>query len=680
MSYIIKNIIPETKTPLTSRSFAYNPRGKIVEILQRLSEKETTISPTLMKLKEKHRQSYILNLKNFNEADLNEIKQDMNTREKNLISQINDFKKGTIEFEQNKKKIFNSFQKITKENFYFSLLYKQFKKNSIKTGENELMKNDDFFKIANTYLLKNIRLPDLSRNVFNSNPLILDNDHIKQFFIYNKHVDSKKFLDFLDRLKEILGRKILGNYKLSQEEKKHLEELKKQEKPKGYIPPEVLIPSLQEDISKTQLTYDCLMNEYNNKNKTSNDSNISNFNNSISSINNNSQKSIFQKKNKIYDIKKLLIKKMHYINSGKNSRSIDSFINNNNNNSSLDTTSVPLDTKKNNNNSIINSNSMINIKSSVNNIFNRRKTHTMAVLSPIRHRLKSNTARVIKYFNKDLDKSNNNKIIHELNPPNEQSKEINNIFLKKSFNSGIKSKFDNSLMEKEINNTSMIQGNKLELFTPKKKIDFFNLINEHAHEQETSQEKNKHSSFKNIKGLFSSSPNNCSEDLKSQSKNDESNQIPNNLKSISRHDSFQNQMPIIIEKSTKSQQKSDSEKNQEPNIENLYNKALHLTSKSLKDEVDLENYLLSIRREKNLNEIITLKNTYYNILKMEKSFNKNIIKKEYNFRIKNAIQGRFLNEQQNKVLNKSDKFNSIFLRNANVFRKVICEKDKDNFD
>ena len=138
-------------------------------------------------------------------------------------------------------------------------------------------------------------------------------------------------------------------------------------------------------------------------------------------------------------------------------------------------------------------------------------------------------------------------------------------------------------------------------------------------------------------------------------------------------------MPIIIEKSNKSKQKSDSEKNQEPNIENLYNKALHLNSKSLMDEVDLENYLLSKRRKKNLNEILTLKKTYYNLLKMENGFNKNIIKKEYNFRIKNAIQGRFLNEQQNKVLNKSDRFNAIFLRNTNLFRKVICEKDKDNF-
>ena len=676
MSYNIKNIIPETKTPLTSRSFAYNQRGKIFEILKRISEKETTINPTLIKLKEKHRQSYILNLKNFNEADLNEIKQDMNTREKNLISQINDFKKGTIEFEQNKKKIFNSFQEIKKENLYFSLLYKQFKKNSARKGENELMKNDNFFKIVNTYLLKNFRLPDLSRNVFNSNPLILDNDHIKRFFIYNKHVGSKKFLDFLDRIKEILGRKILGSYKLRPEEKRHLEELQRKEKPKGYIPPEVLIPSLQEDISKTQFTYDCLINEYSNKNKTSNDSNISNYNNSISSINNNSQKSIVHKKNKIYDIKKLLIKKMHYINSGKNNRSIDSFINSNNNNSSLDTTSVPLDTKKNNNNSIINSNSMINIKSSVNNIFNRKKTHTMVILSPIRQRLKSNTARVIKYFDKDLDKSNNNKNINELNP-NEPSKEINNIFLKKSFNSSIKSKFENSFMEKELNNISTIQGNKLELFTPKKKIDFFSLINDH--EKEKHQEKNKHSSFKNIKELFSSSPNNYSEDLRSHSKNDISNKIPNNLNLISRHDSFQNQMPIIIEKPNKSKQKSDSEKNQEPNIENLYNKALHLNSKSLKDEVDLENYLLSTRRKKNLNEILTLKRTYYNMLKMENGFNKNIIKKEYNFRIKNAIQGRFLNEQQNKVLNKSDRFNAIFLRNTNLFRKVICEKDKDNF-
>ena len=119
MSYIIKKIknkIKETKTPLINRSFVFNSKERILDILQRISEKEPTINPTLIQLKEKKRQSYILNLKNFNESDLNEIKEDMNNREKNLLLQINEFKKGTIEFEQDKKKIFNNFQNIKKEN------------------------------------------------------------------------------------------------------------------------------------------------------------------------------------------------------------------------------------------------------------------------------------------------------------------------------------------------------------------------------------------------------------------------------------------------------------------------------------------------------------------------------------------------------------------------------------
>ena len=676
----IKNIISnqEKNTPLLNRSFLYDSKKRILEILRRISEKEPTIDPTLIQLKEKHRQSYILNLKNFNEADLNEIKQDMNNREKNLLLQINEFKKGTIEFEQDKKKIFNDFHKIKNENYYFSLLYKQFKEKSVKKGENELMKNDYFFKIANTYLLKNIRLSDLSRNVFNSNPLILDNDHIKSYFIYNKSDDSQKFLNYLERIKNILGRKILGSYTLSIDEKRHLEEIKRKEKPKGYLPPEVLIPSLQEDISKTQFTYDCLINEYNNKNnnKTSVDTNISSFmnnNTSVNNANNKSSKSIFTPKNKKYDLKKLIIKKIHFMKSSKNNIKLikDSFNNNNYNNSSLDTTSVPHDTKKNNSNEInktnlVNSNSMINIKSPVGNIFNRKKTQTSMIISTFRERLKSNTQRVIQFFNKDLDES----ILIKKN------------LLKKSFNSNIKIKNENSsLMEKEkekINlSISMIQGNKLELFTPPKKIDFFKLINAHEKEKENYKEKNKHSSLKNLNEIFSQSPNYINEDSNNITKNDENKQNTQklNLSLSSRYDSFQKKMSMPIIK-----QKSDSEKNQEINIENLYNKALNLNSKSLEDEVDLENYLLSTRGKKNLNEIISLKNTYFNIKKMENNFYKNIIKKEYNFRIKNRIQGRFLNDKQNKILNKSDKFVSIFLRNANLFRKVICERDKDNFD
>ena len=677
MSYIIKKIknkIKETKTPLINRSFVFNSKERILDILQRISEKEPTINPTLIQLKEKKRQSYILNLKNFNESDLNEIKEDMNNREKNLLLQINEFKKGTIEFEQDKKKIFNNFQNIKKENRYFSLLYKQFKKRTVKKVENELMKNDNFFKIANTYLLKNIRLPDLSHNVFNSNPLILDNEHIKLYFIYNKNVDSQKFLNYLDRIKDILGRKILGSYSLSQDERRHLEELKRKEKPKGYIPPEVLIPSLQEDITKTQFTYDCLINEYNNKNNISNnininknsvDSNISSYmnnNTSVNNMNNKSTKSIFNSKNKKYDLKKLIIKKINFVkNSKKNNKLIkDSFSNNNYNNSSLDTTSVPHDTKKNNisdininiNNktNLVNSNSMINIR------------------SPLKERLKSNTQRVIQFFNKDLDESNL----------------IKKNLLKKSFNSNInKEKEKNNLSNLSNLSTSMIQGNKLELFTPQKKVDFFKLINFNEKEKENFREKNRHSSLKNLNVFFPQyqSPNYISEDLNNlnnNSKNDESKQNTRkiNLNLSSRYDSFQKKLSM-----PKIKQKSDNEKNQEINIENLYNKALNLNNKSYEDEVDLENYLLSMRgKNKNLNEIMSLKNTYFNIKKMENNFYKNIIKEEYNFRIKNRIQGRFLNDKQNKILNKSDKFNSIFLRNANLFRKVICERDKDTFD
>ena len=669
MSYIIKKIknkIKETKTPLINRSFVFNSKERILDILQRISEKERTINPTLIQLKEKKRQSYILNLKNFNESDLNEIKEDMNNREKNLLLQINEFKKGTIEFEQDKKKIFNNFQNIKKENRYFSLLYKQFKKRTVKKVENELMKNDNFFKIANTYLLKNIRLPDLSHNVFNSNPLILDNEHIKLYFIYNKNVDSQKFLNYLDRIKDILGRKILGSYSLSQDERRHLEELKRKEKPKGYIPPEVLIPSLQEDITKTQFTYDCLINEYNHKNNISNninininknsvDSNISSYmnnNTSVNNMNNKSTKSIFNSKNKKYDLKKLIIKKINFVGGSKKNNKLikDSF--SNYNNSSLDTTSVPHDTKKNNisdininiNNktNLVNSNSMINIR------------------SPLKERLKSNTQRVIQFFNKDLDESNL----------------IKKNLLKKSFNSNInKEKEKNNLSNLSNLSTLMIQGNKLELFTPQKKVDFFKPINFNEKEKENFREKNRHSSLKNLNVFFPQyqSSNYISEDLNDESKQ---NTRKINLNLSSRYDSFQKKLSM-----PKIKQKSDNEKNQEINIENLYNKALNLNNKSYEDEIDLENYLLSMRgKNKNLNEIMSLKNTYFNIKKMENNFYKNIIKEEYNFRIKNRIQGRSLNDKQNKILNKSDKFNSIFLRNANLFRKVICERDKDTFD
>ena len=128
------------------------------------------------------------------------------------------------------------------------------------------------------------------------------------------------------------------------------------------------------------------------------------------------------------------------------------------NTSSIDTTTIPLDTKN------------IIFKTPRYNIFSRKKTHTTIFMSPLRSKLQSNTSHLADFFNNELDNSNSNSNINKNFDPlfnSKSGKNNNNIFLKRSTinNNSIK-------IDKELNNSSIFENNKLRLFSPKKRIDF----------------------------------------------------------------------------------------------------------------------------------------------------------------------------------------------------------------
>ena len=83
----------------------------------------------------------------------------------------------------------------------------------------------------------------------------------------------------------------------------------------------------------------------------------------------------------------------------------------------------------------------------------------------------------------------------------------------------------------------------------------------------------------------------------------------------SKNDFFKKKMSKIIQTRNKTRIKKESYEN----IEKLYTKALNLDSKSLEDQTELENHLSSSRGNISLNTLMSLKNTYYNILRIEKS-------------------------------------------------------------
>ena len=680
-----------------NQSFQYNPRERLMSILKRISESDPVLMTKLSFLKERKKRSYIFQIKNKNESDFNEISNNMSLQEKELLSNVNEFKQDVIDFVKSENKNFNRYAKYKKTNDYFSALYKSYQKKKKKKGDASFLDNEFYFDIANKYLLNNRRLPDMKRNVFNSNPLILDNFQIKKFFINNK-VDSKKFMNFLERIKDMTFRKITGDTRLSVEEQKRLENIKENEKPKDYVEPEILIPKLQEEIAKTQFTYDCLINE--NKSKTIEEPNV---------------KPLLLKSNKdnnFYDIKKLNVtKKINFVddmninnNNNINENNNDFSINNknndiaknkNNNNdkntnnnvnintSSIDTTTIPLDTRN------------MAFKTPSYNIFIRKKTHTNIFMSPLGSKLQSNTSHLADFFNNELDNPNSNSNINKNFDPlfySKSGKNNNSIFLKRSTinnNNSIK-------IDKELNNSSIFENHKLRLFSPKKRIDFNKFMNnankieekkenqeiniEKEQKEEKEKEKEQNQEINKITPNTMKKNNETKDFFKnilSKSLNNNDKALPKKINLKSKLDFFQKRIPKIIAKK-KYKTKTELENEQYQNLENLYNKALHLKSKSFDDQVELENYLLSSKRKQNMNEIMNLKSTYYNIYKMEKNFSKkNLIKEEYSLRNINLNKSIYFTERQKQILNKNKLFTKAFFNNANKFRMIICKKNKE---
>ena len=701
----------EKKTVQNNDSFLYNPKERLNSILKKISKEKGKLLVTLLRLKEKKRKSYIYQLQHNNESDLNKITDDMGFSEREFLSRINKFKEDMIDFEKEQNRNIKKFKEVKKSNDFFSGMYEHLMESRKKKGTGILMENKFFFDIANKYLFRKYRLPDLSRNVFSPNPLILEPEELKKFF-KNNEVDEKKFVDFLERMKTMTYRKITGDYRISVEEKNRLENIIKNERPKGYIPPEELIPMLKKDISETKNTYEHLINEY--KSKTIEEP--------------SNKKPIISNRTPLYDLKRInIMKKIKLIknnnnavinnknqkNNNINDNNSNSLIDNrsknnitvNINNSSIETTTIPVDTKS------------INIKTPRYNILNRTNSQTMILVSPLRKKLQSKTLRDIDVFKNDLEnkleqnkqknfdplidvrsgkiekdllKKSHDFSINNLEDKSNQEiqKDLDPLFYFKSGKIGkklLKRSFiiNNPIKDKEfnLNNSSLLENNKMELFTPRPKIDFHKLISNGQIELNKEKKENKNQKDLNKIYQINLKKTNGFNSFLNKSINNNNKETPHNLDLSTKKDYFKEKMPQIIEKKYKTPK--ELEKERSLNIEKLYNKALKikLKSRSFEDEYELENYLISSNGNKNLSQIMDLKNTYYNIAKMERNFlRKNLIKEEYSFRSKKGSKKIEFTENQKKILDKNDIITKIFIQRANRFRKVICEKNEVDND
>ena len=212
-------------------------------------------------------------------------------QQKKVIS-LEKFKEMMYEF-NDKDRTYIRNEILKKENDLFSKNYKLLLKQKSKFSTGTYLDYQYLFDLANIYAQQGKKIPIMinKSEIFKSNPLILSGADLEKYFLYNLG-NKNKSSSFLKRINAMVDKKLRGEV-LSDQEIRRIETLKGKEKPKGFVPLNILIPKLKNDIFKTQATIDNLEKQYskstsniksNDKEDNKNNNNNNNINTNESSI------------------------------------------------------------------------------------------------------------------------------------------------------------------------------------------------------------------------------------------------------------------------------------------------------------------------------------------------------------------------------------------------------------
>lgn len=180
-----------------------------------------------------------------------EISNNMPDQTQKNIENINSFRENFYEFNHEERKLLENFAKYKVENETFGNQYHKIQRIKYRFKSGTYLDHDYLIPIASRYFAKGIRVPKIytGKSVFSGNPLILSGSELENFVVYNLG-DRKKGTRFLEKVEEIVTKKENGNYIGSSQKnvKDNPEQLK------GYIPPEILIPKLQDEIETSKNT------------------------------------------------------------------------------------------------------------------------------------------------------------------------------------------------------------------------------------------------------------------------------------------------------------------------------------------------------------------------------------------------------------------------------------------
>ena len=661
-------------------------------IFARIPKEVLRKMPVIETSKSFKRKQYINGISKKKKPDINRINKEMDNSEKKILSDINGFKERFYEYNKDQEDQMENFEKIQEENDKFSKVYKKLQKEKGKFNTGTYLDYKPFINIASRYLSRNMNVPNLSNehSIFSGNPLILAGSDLQDYFSYNLG-NKKKAMIFLKKVDNIVNRKKTGNTKLTNEEIEHLEKVLQQEKPKGYIAPNVLIHKLKSDIIKSEDTFKNLVKfeqffmSFDKKRK---------LNDYMSSYKNISKSTgnIFNKVNNNYPT--TLSNTNNYSKIYLNRRKINNYTNILNNNSVTGTTGIFATRKSSikdnskeftgntNISSILSGRNSTSLKySPIVSPFGRKVYNDQTNETVIANRINSSKIDFQKNLNlmpktfdissiTNVERVGKKNILTNIQKSNLlKSNKKKTIRFKDSAKSSANLNNENSVLNDKKGNMTYgsdrgeivelindIERKNLIRLSKENSINEINDIDNQNEETDTLDNKNQ------IINNNTSQENNISNNQNNLSNNQNQNknyEQKNNYKNLGK----------IIKPRTPTQKELEKMKYQK--LENLFDKALNLRHNQ-KNKGELEDYVISIGRIPN--KKINTKDTYFNIYRTkEKAVDNNLILEEYMIR-NGSNDKKSLTKEQNNILDKNSYFKNEMVNYEMKFKEMLCEE------
>ena len=660
------------------QSFKYkSPLGDIYSRIPGNILKET---PEIEKLIHPDPKIYYNEISKYEKPKMMEIDINMEDATQKKISNLNEFREMFYNYNQEEREQLSNFFDVQKENNQFSHNYKKVQKDKNKFSTGTYLDHQYLIGIASRYAERGIRVPKVSvdKNVFSANPLILGGSDLEHYFLYNLG-DRKKSSVFLNKVDNIIRKKITGNYNLSEDEKKKYEFLKKNEKPKGYIPPGILIPKLIQEINQTKSTYENLDDFdkfFDNVDKKDNSiissRLISKTRNSRSY--NNIFSGILKKNNKIRI----------------NKKKISSLINKNyvNKFSSLTTKAYGIS----NGVSSSNSRNIISYKdlsrSNISSANSREKSKYFKyspIISPLNREKNNNMYK--KLYNGITKKNNNNDFFILSKPFDYPENNAYNILFEnidKKNNKSTRNIFNNinkiKIIKKNI--ISFRKNSALSVISKDTK-NFKNEINISKEDKEQESEDDEIRLLnKELEGKNETKINN-EQNIKNSNSNIE-NIFTDKINEINNNEEDNNKnlcnSPNLMKKIKKIEIKTNKDDENYNKIEKIFNSILGKEYKSRRSKSVINDFLKS--RGYNLTKKYDSKDAYININRMKaKAIERNFLLEEY--KIRNGEYSKIpLTHKQQSIIDKNELYANEIERNEYLLKKLLCEKniEKENIE